>query len=243
MSRSRTPAVLIALAVAIAGDARAGSTTIDFDALAGSAGTVVTAASFTSQGYTVHVNDVLVIGPGDPGYSGAIGLLPLPDQFSIIIDPAAYQAVDSVSATFAAGSSPAVNWYGVTDIDETGPQWTWAGAPGTYTTVLGPTQAIDRIWLEANLINGSQITSATIDAASPPAIAEPASALLLGLGGLLSVLARAGPPPRNEKAPGRGSGDGGPPAHEASTGDGSINDSGIYYTPRSEPLKWVKGPR
>jgi hypothetical protein len=248
----------LAILAALAGDATADSVTIAFDPLAADAGQVVTTA-FDESGYTVTVNDALVIGPGSPGYSGAIGLLPLPDEFSVVIQPIRGPLIlESVSATFAPGSSATVDWYGESGLGPGNPVWDWPGtgqtpgaytAPGSYDTTLEPASATAGVWLESNLDNGGQITSVTIVAVPAPVPEPPAAALLAG--GLLTFL--IGPRRRRkQKAPARESGDRGIPADTAGQGgpsslpstDESIEfrpTAGPVYPPGAPSLRWRRG--
>lgn len=170
---------------------QAGTYTIDFSSLAADAGSIVT-TTFQDGPFFVNVNNSLVIGPGDPGYAGQIGIAPTQiNEIAVVIDYANGTSVgqpftlQSISATFASATGSVINWFGLSNADESGPSWTWTGtAPATDS--FSPTSAdamINRVWLEPEIGNNTQLLSLTIDAdLSSPSTPEPAGIILLGIG-------------------------------------------------------------
>jgi len=175
--------------------AGAGTYTIDFSAVAADAGSVVT-TSFDTPEFRVQLNAVRVIGPGDPGYAGAIGIAATLDQFDVVIDPLVPGLrspilLRSISATFAADTGPDYRWNGVADVDERGPMWTWRGtAPGTATFAPMPATGVNRFWLTQVSTTTAQMTGLTIEAVLSPSVPEPSGLLLLGIGAVIVATAR-----------------------------------------------------
>lgn len=166
--------------------------TIDFAAVAGDAGRVIT-TSFDEGPFRVQLNAVRVIGPGDPYYSGTIGIVATLDQFDVVIDPIGSPfLLESISGTFAAEVGRAYEWHGVADVDERGPMWSWSGsAPQVSAFTPAPPVQIDRAWLTQISGTTAQMTGIAVEAVlAPPPTPEPGSIVMLAIGAV-AIVARA----------------------------------------------------
>jgi hypothetical protein len=194
----RVRSMLLGLIFALA-TGRAGADTkytFDFSSLAADAGQVVPIVQFEAGPFTASFYDVLVIGPGDPGYTGQIGILPSSGTFLYLADfeggfPAPFSA-NSISAVFAPGATDTLD---VGALSGSGfSHWIWGSSlSGPTTEVFTPSHSpaffglLDLYTVNGN---GAQMLSLTLDGPTPPStcgVPEPPAALLLccGMLGLL----------------------------------------------------------
>lgn len=187
-------AAIAALALCCAPPAHAGTVyAIDFSSLAPDAGQGVS-TTFQAGPFLVSVNDVTVIGPSSPDYSGAVGItIPSSGDNVTILDatgvgPGAPFAWYSLSATFATTSAgDAVYWDVLTGPRGSGTPYTLdAAAPGTLTAAPNPSpSAVPELLLLSGNQDRAQLTGLTITADLSPAAGttpEPSGLLLAGIG-------------------------------------------------------------
>jgi hypothetical protein len=175
----------IALCVGLASAAHADEVTINFSSLAADAGQVVS-TTFMAGVYKVFVNDSLVIGPGDPGYTGVIGVLPAANNdFDVNLQPIGTVVMTEITLHFAPATSSVVNWNGQESLSST--FWTWSGTTSDLFRNFYPSGILtSTIGTETGTGNGAQLTSIVIDYSSASGIPEP-SALILGTIGFVGV--------------------------------------------------------
>ena len=136
--------------VACRGRTTADDVTIAFDSLAAEDGQTIT--TFSSQGFTVEeVGGMTVVGPSNPAYAGAVGLIPSSgDYLEIYVTPNPGQFgvttydLSDITVTFASATGPsnpqniieyvdAKYYYGMPVAGDIAADWNWQG------TVAGPT--------------------------------------------------------------------------------------------------------
>ena len=190
---------------------RAHDVTIAFDSLAAEDGQTIT--TFSSQGFTVEeVGGMTVVGPSNPAYAGAVGLIPSSgDYVEIYVTPNPGQFgfttydLSDITVTFASATGPsnpqniseyvdAKYYYGMPVAGDIAADWNWQGTvagPTAFTgSVLADTsqydQPVSNLFIHDLLGRPTaQILSITLDVDIAPtssSVPEPSSLLTLALG-------------------------------------------------------------
>jgi len=195
----RRVAAVVVTFCALISSARADLYTVAFEDMP----LTVVGSGIHGDPFTLSVFASEVIGPSSPNYAGQVGILSVPGvRFAVDFYPFERVNFDvtSVSATFATGTSGAIDWAGVfgdfQGAYDASPDWTWqADTTGavttlTYTPASGPL-IVGSMGIMELAGNGAQLLSITLDAAIdpiPPA-PEPSAALPCVLAGIAGIVA------------------------------------------------------
>lgn len=199
--RLHVAAIAAVLGCAVSATVEAGTVyPINFNALASEAGTVVSQTLWYGP-MMVRINDALVIGPGDPGYTGSIGVAPADNGFDVEVEdiPVGTMAIPfrlaSLAISLAPTSAGDTAYFDVAGgpSRSDGPGWVISG-PAPWTDTIEPVPYgpyVGAVLVFAGNTNEAQITGLTLEVgAEPSSVPEPAG-WLLGLIGLTAIAGRS----------------------------------------------------